>query len=56
MNIALALHQTLAGTLTSAKPATLECGFTTCTELTTTTTNHLAMYLHRLVGYVTLQL
>ena len=47
MHIALALHKAYtAGTPTSAKPASLECGFTTCTELTTTTTNLLAMQIN----------
>ena len=42
MHTALVLHQALAGTPTSAKPASLESGFTTCAQLTTTTTNHSA--------------
>ena len=41
--MALVLYQALAGTPTSAKPASLEFGFTTYTELTTTATNHLVI-------------
>ena len=49
MYTALALQQVLAGTPTSTKPASLECGFTTSIELTTTIYYQLLSYVNQCI-------